>query len=328
MGLNSGAANGGADSALHLALPTAPSGKHLLPWLLLALVAHAVVLAPDALSFRAQGATAPPLQWRLLVAPAAPAEAPQSAKAEAGPAHVPESQPSTTRTDASPARPSAPPSAPLAAPPQPERGAATAAQAPPAGQWTYQLRWQGEQGVARIEWAQDGSRYRLHLTRQTTSKSLPDWTSEGELRAGGLQPLRFSTQRGKRSQLALSFDPAAGTIAVGKQASTPAPALTQDRLSWMFQAAAMAQATQLKPGTELQFWVAGWRGDLQAWRMRAEPDPQHPQWLRLRRLPPEGSLVEQSLWLDPARHHLPVRMEVRWDDAERWELQLDDTPIP
>jgi hypothetical protein len=244
---------------------------------------------------------------------------------------LPERQLTTASPPARPAAASPAPAAPSgasAAPPQLDRGAPAAAQPLPAGQWQYQLRWQGEQGVARIEWAQDGSRYRLHLTRQTTSKSLPEWTSEGELRAGGLQPLRFSTQRGKRSQLALSFDPAAGTIAVGKQASTPAPALTQDRLSWMFQAAAMAQATQLKPGAELQFWVAGWRGDLQAWRMRAEPDPQHPQWLRLRRLPPEGSLVEQSLWLDPARHHLPARMEVRWDDAERWELQLDDTPTP
>jgi len=302
----------------------------LWPWLLVALLAHALVLAPDPLSFRAQSASAPPLQWRVLVAPAAtPAEATRSA--EVGPANLPERQLTTASPPARPAAAAPAPAAPSvapSAPPQLDRGAPTAAQPLPAGQWQYQLRWQGEQGIARIVWEQDGSRYRLHLTRQRTSKPLPEWTSEGELRAGGLQPLRFLTQRGKRSQLALAFDPAAGTLAVGKQTGMPAPALTQDRLSWMFQAAAMAQAAQLKAGGELQFWVAGWRGDLQAWRMRAEPDAQHPQWLRLRRLPPEGSLVEQSLWLDPARHYLPTRMEVRWDEAERWELQLDDTPVP
>jgi hypothetical protein len=218
-------------------------------------------------------------------------------------------------------------SAPKESTPRPSKAQAALAQPLPAGQWQYRLRWQGQEGVAHLLWEQDGSRYRLSLTRQTDTKRLPDWESEGALTAAGLQPLTFSTRRGARVQTQLSYDPSAGTLTAQRQPSTPAPALTQDRLSWMLHAAAMAQAATLRPGGELQFWVAGWRGDLQPWRLRAEADTEHPTWLRLRRMPPEGSLVEQSLWLDPARGYQPVRLQVRWDDAERWELQLDDKPV-
>lgn len=203
-------------------------------------------------------------------------------------------------------RPAATP-APNAKAPQPaphQAAAPTAIPLPASASWHYRLRWQGEDGEAWLHWEQDGERYRLRLERQSGERRLPTWHSEGLLDArGGLRPQRFSTQnaRGERR--------------------LPLPeAQVQDRLSWMLQAAALAADRGLRPGQRLQLQVAGWRGGVQHWELLAERDEQAPQLLRLRRLPPAGGALEQLLWLDPAQQYRPVRLRLRYDEAERWEL--------
>lgn len=182
--------------------------------------------------------------------------------------------------------------------------AQTAIALPPSASWHYRLRWQGEEGEAWLSWQQDGERYRLQLQRRSSSRELPTWRSEGLLDARtGLRPQRFSTQNAR-----------------GERALPLPDALSQDRLSWMLQAAALAASQGLRPGGRLELRVAGWRGGAQSWVLLAERDDEAPGLLRLRRLPPDGGALEQLLWLDPAQQYRPVRLRLRYDEAERWEL--------
>jgi len=101
----------------------------------------------------------------------------------------------------------------------------------------------------------------------------------------------------------------------------------QDRLSWIFQVAAIARAQRAQVGQSLSVLVSGWRGGAQAWALRVEAAPESPGLLRLRRLPPSaGSPLEQLLWLDPSLDYQPVRLRQRYDSAERWELHWDPLP--
>ena len=85
----------------------------------------------------------------------------------------------------------------------------------------------------------------------------------------------------------------------------------------------------MKVGQRLRMAVQNWRGDTTDWTLLAEADADHPELLRLRRELPEGAALEQLLWLDPARGHLPVQLRVRFDAQERWELAPRDiSPTP
>lgn len=288
---NSG--NGMGDSA-----SVRPTWRALWPWLLLSLLLHASLLGPEP-SLPVPAPTPAALQWRLLPPPAAPQLQP-----------VPAAQTATAVAKAGAPRKSA-----AEASPHP-------LSLPASGRWHYQLRSQGAVGDATIDWQQDGRRYRLQLRRQTPTRELPTWISEGSLGAGGLQPLQFSTQRGKRTQTLLRFDPAGGQLTGPRGQQQPAPTLTQDRLSWMWQLAALAASRSPGPGQRLQLDVASWQGEVQRWEMEVEHDPDAPELLRLRRLPAEGSLLSQLIWLDPARGHLPVRLQLRYDETDRWEIEL------
>lgn len=225
------------------------------------------------------------------VAPVAPAPAPAPPLPRA---------PAPAGTQAAPLDPE-----PAAAPPAPPW--------PVDGSWRYRLLWRGEPGEASLSWQQQGGRYRLQLQRRLADRALPDWLSEGRLDAGGLQPEAFMAGRPGRPGAAHRPNPG-----------------QQDRLSWIWQAALLVRAAQppLRPGDQLALTVTGWRGEAQAWQLRVEADAEHPRWLQLHRLVGEGGLLDQRLWLDPARGHLPVRLLLRFDDAERWGLELDDSLPP
>ncbi len=188
---------------------------------------------------------------------------------------------------------------------------APAASAPPAppplrwpadGEWRFRLRWQGEDGEALLRWQRSGGRYHLELQRRTATRALPGWRSEGRVDARGLRPERFEVERNGRWHLRLRLDPDRGL---------------QDRLSWIWQAA--AQARGLAPGQLLRLQVAGWNGEAQVWTLRVEVEPGRPGLRRLHRLMPADSLLEHSLWLDP----WPWRLELRHDAQESWSLQRE-----
>jgi Protein of unknown function (DUF3108) len=280
------------------------------PWLVASVLVHGIWLAPTPHPpLTAPHTQGGPLQLRMLPPPATPAPL----EPQLPPVQTPAVKPG-------PAAARAAESPPFAA----AEGTAAPTAWPANGRWHYQLSWRGEAGEAVIDWQVDGDRYRLRLERQTGSRALPVWLSEGQLDGSGLQPARFSAGHAGREHTRWRFS--AGQLLPQRGEAQALPPGTQDRLSWIWQLAHQAQQLQPRPGERLQLVVAAWRGAPQTWELLAERDPDHPLWLRLRRLAPEGSLAEQQVWLDPARGHLLVRLDMRYDDAERWSLRLVDAP--
>jgi hypothetical protein len=298
----------------------APGWRAIGPWLLLSLLAHAAWLMPRATP-RAPAVSAPALRVQLPRPASEPGELGAGELTQRTHAASTVGVPMASAVAATPARRAHAPPAALAAPAADRLAAAAsspsvAPQWPASGRWGYRLQWRGAAGQAWLEWRQDGARYRLALQRQVGERALPDWHSEGRLGAGGLQPENFSAGRVGRAGRDL-------------HEQVPPPGV-QDRLSWIWQAALLARSAQppLRPGDRLNLPVMGWRGEVQDWPLLIERDAERPQWLLLRRLLPAGALLDQRLWLDPARGFLPVRLWLRFDDAERWGMELDDSAPP
>jgi hypothetical protein len=75
-----------------------------------------------------------------------------------------------------------------------------------------------------------------------------------------------------------------------------------------------ADPARFAPGARITLFVAGARGDGEAWvfdvlaRERVElADGSAAEALRLRREPRRPYDTQVDIWLDPARHHLPAR---------------------
>ena len=93
----------------------------------------------------------------------------------------------------------------------------------------------------------------------------------------------------------------------------------QDRLSWLIQLAAVLEGEpeRREPGAAILLPVAGSRGELEVWALRNEgteevstqsgPRPA----LRLSRERTGIRDAGLDIWVDPERHHLPLRWWVR-----------------
>lgn len=189
----------------------------------------------------------------------------------------------------------------------------------PAARWIYQARRGAATGSAWLTWqpAPPGSgdaRYELHLAVQLDDRLWWDWSSRGEVTATGLAPLRMvERQRGREVQ-AVNFQRDKGLISyAGPSHTDPLLPGVQDRLSWVLQLVALAQAQGgLVPGQVLRLPVAGPRGDAQEWRFSVLPV----EWRQMngRSLPLTPLVREPSrpydhrvqVWLARQHEHLPV----------------------
>ena len=141
--------------------------------------------------------------------------------------------------------------------------------------------------------------------------------SRGQIDADGVAPLRHTELRRAREQRAVNFQRDAARITFsGPQAVHALPPGAQDRLSWMVQLPAMveADAALARAGASVTLFIAGTRGDAEAWRFEvlgheslALPAGTVAQALHLRREPTRPYDTRVEVWLDPARQHLPVR---------------------
>ncbi|MBT9495107.1 MAG: DUF3108 domain-containing protein [Paucibacter sp.] len=217
---------------------------------------------------------------------------------------------------------------------------------PPAIDWRYLLLQDGRQGEARLAWRPDGAVYSLRMERELDGRRLPGSRSEGQLNSQGLSPERFTQQRAGRAgqaprdAAATNFHQGAQQDQISFSASTeqvPMADGVQDRISWWLQLAATVAATPqaFVPGRELRMPVVGLRGEAREWTFEVLPaqDLLLPigrvlQAVHLRRaaLGPYGGEIE--LWLDPARHHMPVRLLFSLPDERAWDLQLLDEGLP
>jgi hypothetical protein len=230
--------------------------------------------------------------------------------------------------------------------------AATAADLPaavaiaPAVDWRYLLLQNDRQGQARLTWQPAGAVYALRLERELDGRPLPGSRSEGHLDPQGLSPERFTQQRAGRAGLP-PRDAAATNFRQGERQDqisfsasaeqVPMPDGVQDRISWWLQLAALVAAApqQFVPGRELRLMVIGVRGEAREWvfEVLERQDLALPvgvvlQAVHLRRAALGPYSGEIELWLDPARHHLPVRLLFNLPDERGWELQLLDEGLP
>lgn len=275
--------------------------------------------------------------------PPAPAQAPPTPEpataaasaADAAPLEAPPPAPAATlMADAAPA-PAAPAADPAGGAPPP----VFATRFPPAASLQYDLRRGVLSGQGQIHWRPADGRYELLLSATVLGVQALDWSSTGALDAAGLAPERFlDRRRGGRSNAA-NFQRAAGRITFsGPAVEYPLLPGAQDRLSWAVQLAAIVAADPARfgPGAEVPMFVTGARGDAGLWTFAVQaredlelPAGPVPQALRLRRQRDKPHDTTVEVWLDPARHWLPVRM--RWvagpqDDTTDFRLSAFAQP--
>jgi hypothetical protein len=196
-------------------------------------------------------------------------------------------------------------------------------------------------GTAVLQWLPSASGYEARFEARLAGLALLMQTSRGGFDAAGLAPERFTDQRARRALLAANFQRQAGKLTFsGHAAEYPLAAGMQDRLSWLIQLAAIAEADPqaLVPGSSIALRVAGARGDLSVWRLRV----QGVEALQLAgatvaavRLSRAAHGVHDSgadVWLDPLRHHLPVRVVLHppaeGDGRAALELELESIAMP
>lgn len=215
-----------------------------------------------------------------------------------------------------------------------------ATQLPPAATLQYAARREGRGSAglqAELRWRPEAAGYTLTLGFENIG-----WASVGALDGDGLAPLRHVETRRGRELRAANFRRDAG--AGGDRITYSGPAVehplwpgAQDRLSWLVQLPAVLQADPglARPGAEVVIFVAGVRGDAAWWHFVAQgsdavalADGTVVDAVRLRRQPQQAWDTEAEVWLDPQRHHLPVRLILRHGPASTLELRLLQLSLP
>lgn len=205
---------------------------------------------------------------------------------------------------------------------------------PPPALLSYQLRRGMLSGQGELRWQHDGRRYEVRLEgRVALFGTILTQVSRGGFDAAGLAPERHTDKRRNRGEQAANFQRAAGIISFsGPATQYPLVAGAQDRVSWMLQLAAIGQAWSKRPGTgtHVAMFVAGARGDGDVWSFRVEgTDAVNTPMgmasaIKLMREPRKQYDTKVEIWLDPARHHLPVRARMTEASGDPFELILSE----
>ncbi len=202
----------------------------------------------------------------------------------------------------------------------------------PAATLVYDLRRGIFKGRGELQWRPGDGRYTARLQGTLAGLTVLTWSSEGAFDAAGIAPLRF-TDRRTRGTHAANFRRDSRTITFSGP-STEYPLLpgTQDRLSWMLQVPAIVSAAPARftKGARINLFVAGARGDADVWVFQvrgmediALGDGSHLSALKLVREPRKEHDTHAEVWLDPNRHHLPVRARLT-AGSDTLELLLQD----
>ncbi len=173
-----------------------------------------------------------------------------------------------------------------------------------------------------LRFTHDGTQYDARLEIKALMVGSRTQTSKGTIDpVAGLQPLRFGDKT--KSEQATHFDRSLATPALRFSANTPDIPLqpyTQDRLSVLFQLAAMlaGDAQGVARQQALTIHTAGTK-DADLWQFRVAPaDTLHlpagtMTAVHLIRKPLHAYDNQVEVWLAPDLHHLPVR--VLWTQA-------------
>jgi len=197
----------------------------------------------------------------------------------------------------------------------------------------YQVRRGPQRGTAQIRWASVGDRYRLALEARVAGLTLLMQTSEGDIDAHGLAPVRFVDQRARRSAQAANFRRDDGRVTFSATGiEWPLLAGSQDRLSWMIQLAGIAAAEpdRLVDGGRITMVVIGARGDAGVWAFRyagretIETAGGTVNAVKLVRAGRSAYDTSAEVWLDPERWYLPAQATLRnGSGAFEYDLLLE-----
>ncbi len=281
-------------------------------------------------------------------AKAAPAEAAPAAMARAKPAAAVKAPrpPAAAAPDgaARPAVDAASAPAPVVPPPAPGGPPLPryATRLPPPATLQYTLQREAAPGrpglQAELRWRPTDTQYTL-----TLGFGAVGWASVGGLDGDGVAPERHVETRRGRELRAVNFRREAGPT--GGRITFSGPPVehallpgAQDRLSWMLQLPAVLEADPAlgQPGREVQLFVAGVRGDAAVWtftvvdRGPAElPAGTVADAVHLQREPQRPYDTRVDVWLDPARHHLPVRLRLNnRGEGESTDFLLSQLSLP
>ena len=236
----------------------------------------------------------------------------------------------------SPSTPAPPTAEPVAAPTD-ETVPTYRTQLPPAVTLRYDMQRGGLRGNGELQWRPGADRYELKLEGRVAGLTILTQVSQGGFDAAGIAPQRFTDRRIRRPLTAANFQREAGKITFsGPQTEYPLHAGAQDRLSWMIELGAVVAAEPALgvADAKVVMFVSGSHGDAGVWVFRCMgPDAVDSRSgsvaaIHFKREPrgPYDTTVE--VWLDPKRHHLPVRATLRAgpnDDGLDLRLQDIDT---
>lgn len=256
---------------------------------------------------------APPRPTERPPAPQPRAGVPPTAPPEPAPISAPP-EVNTARTDSD----GEPPGPEGVAPPEPPPIYATVTPAPV--NWRYAMTIgvgpAARSGTASLSWQHDGQRYRLALAGEDRGAPLITQESTGVFDAAGIAPERFVDQRRSRRQRSANFQRDSGRITFsGPRIEQPAWPGVQDRLVWIAQLAAIAQAAGGVP-PEVTLLVVDARGTADRWTFK--PDGAEPITTGMGTTPTVKVLRESprlqdwrvEAWLDPQRGYWPARLRM------------------
>jgi hypothetical protein len=209
---------------------------------------------------------------------------------------------------------------------------------PPAALLEYRLRRGRWSGSGELRWQPVGVRYQAQLQGHVAGFKVLTWTSEGGLGEAGIAPQRFTDQRRGKAARVAQFQSASAHIVYseGQPAALWMPD-AQDRLSWMLQLSAIALADphRLDKGQRIGFLVSGARGDADVWSFESQglsalsTPAGNLSAVKLVREPRKLNDTRVEVWLDPARHYLPIqaRMADTADATDALELTLTELTL-
>jgi Protein of unknown function (DUF3108) len=197
----------------------------------------------------------------------------------------------------------------------------------------FELKRAGLTGSGELTWHPAESGYALQMHGTAFGLPIISWISQGGFDVNGLAPDRFVDRRRARDVRAANFQRDKGRITFsGPDIEHPLVPGSQDRLSWMMQLAAVlaADPTAFAPGARVAMFVAGARGDADVWAFGVQgvEDVEVIEgriagaW-RLLREPRKPYDTRVEVWVDPARHFLPVKLRlIQPNSGEGFEFNL------
>ena len=214
---------------------------------------------------------------------------------------------------------------------------------PPSQHLRFKVRRGDAFGHGTLDWARSEGRYLASLRLDGEALPKLEWTSQGETEPGsGVAPQRMVTHRRGRPAAAANFmlEQQKATFS-GARIEQPFVRGGQDRITWMLQLAGVFNAraadahnlgratAATRAGEHVVLYVVGPRGSAELWNFKVlgaemlDTGAGEVPSLRLVREAERLYDTRIDIWLDPARHHLPLKWRQQQHGATQLPLEWE-----